>query len=132
MRALIAFCLLNKVDGTLEEAVEGLAFEHAVLEEGQVDELVNNGVLGSVVGNDGGLLVLLLLDGFLGFGFLVFVLLRQLVVLLLVLGSTDGSQTGFLAFQLCLDGLQGLDGGSLALVEHLLHQRMIGIQHDVE
>ena len=40
--------LFDKVDGALEEAVEGLALQHAVLEQSQIDELVDNGVrLGS-------------------------------------------------------------------------------------
>ena len=86
-----------------------------------VDDVVRLGV----VGDDGLFLVLLGLDGFLGLGLLVLVLLCQFVVLLLVLSLTDGGQTGFLSLQFCHDGLQGLGGGSLAVVEHLLHQWVV-------
>ena len=58
-----SFYLFDEVDGALEEAVEGLAFQHAVLEQGQVDELVDDGVALRIVGDDSGLLVLLCLYG---------------------------------------------------------------------
>ena len=128
----INISLLDEVDGALEEAVEGLTFKHTVLKECQVDELVDDGVVLRVVGDDGLLLVFLLLHGFLCFSLLILVFLRQFVVLLLILGCADSCQASFLTFEFALNGLQGLGGLSLAVAEHLLDERMVGIEHDVE
>lgn len=97
--------LFDQFHTALEEAVEGLALEHAVLEQGQIDELVDNGVRLGVIGDDSRLLVLFGLNGFLGLGLLVFVFLSQFVVLLLILCSADGSQTGLLTLSSATMGL---------------------------
>ena len=93
---------------------------------------MDDGVALRVVGDDGGLLVLLGLYSLLGLGLLVLLLLRDLVVLLLVLRRADGCQAGLLTLQLGHDRLQCLGRGGLALVENLLHQRVVGVQHQVE
>ena len=80
-----ALCVLigYQVDGALEEAVEGFALEHAVLKKGEVDELMDYGIVLGVVGEDGVLLFTLLVDGLLGVGLVVFLFLCEFVVLLL-------------------------------------------------
>ena len=49
----------------MEEAVEGLAAQQTILQQGKVDELVDDGVVLGVVGDEGLLLVFLLLELFL-------------------------------------------------------------------
>ena len=91
---------------------------------------MNDAVPFGIVGQQGVLLVLLLADGLLGFGLLVAVLLRELVVLLLVLRLLDGGEASLLAFQLGEDGLQSLCGIALGVGQHTLYQLVVGIQHD--
>ena len=98
--------LLDQVDGALQELVEGFATEHTVLEQGEVDELVDDVVLSGKTVEDFLSLVLLLLDGLLAVGLHIFVVLGQLVGLLARLLLIDGSETGLLTFQLTLDGLK--------------------------
>lgn len=49
----------DELDAAFEELVEGAAFEQAVLQEGDVDELVHHGLPGAVVGEHFGLLLFL-------------------------------------------------------------------------
>ena len=99
---------LDKFYASLEELIECFALQHAVLQECEVNELMDNSVVSSKTAEDVVLLVLLLLDSLLGFSLHVLVVLCQFVVLLLVLLLLDGGETGFLTLELRDDGLQSL------------------------
>ena len=91
--------LFDQIHRTLQEAVERFTFKHPVLKQGEVDELVDNRVAFSIVGNHGLFLVLLFLYGLLGLCLLILILLSQFIVLLLILLLADGCQTSLLTFE---------------------------------
>ena len=91
---------------------------------------MDDSVLLGVVGQNGVLLFLLLVDSLLSFSLLVLIFLRELVVLLLVLRLTDGSQSGFLSLQFAQHGLQGLRSVGFGVGKHTFHEFMVGIKHD--
>ena len=119
------------IDGTLEEGVECGALQHAVLKQGKVDELVHDVVLGGKVGDDLLLLLLLLVDGLLGVGLVVLLLLGDLLRLLLLGLLVQGGQASLESLHLSLDGLQGFGQRGLCIVENAANQRMVAIEHHV-
>lgn len=77
--------LLDHADASLEEGVEGSTLEHAVLQQGEVDELMYDIVVLSIIGYDVVALLLFVAHGLLGVLQVVLLFLGNLLGLLLVL-----------------------------------------------
>lgn len=97
MRFLFYLLLLDQVYATFEELIERLTLQHAILQQSEVDELMNDRVTLGILGNHTLFLVFLLLDSLLSLSLLVFILLCQLVIFLLVLLPTDDGKTCLLS-----------------------------------
>ena len=69
--------LFDQIHASLQELIERFTFKHSVLKQGEVDELVDDRVVLSIVGNHGLFLVLLFLYGLLGFCLLILILLSS-------------------------------------------------------
>ena len=102
--------LLEQADGAFQEAVQTLALEHVVAQQGDVDELMHAVLAGSIGHND------------------VFLLLAQLVQVLLVVLEVFFLVLG----QFLVVLLQGLElgiQGFLGQIDNLLDERMLGVEH---
>lgn len=122
--------LLDHADASLEEGVEGGTLEHAVLQQGEVDELMYDIVVLSVIGYDVVALLLLVVHGLLGVLQVVLLFLGDLLGLLLVLRLVQNSQSGFLSLQLCQYRLQCLGCMLLGIGENLLYELVVAVEHD--
>ena len=115
MKAAFFFSILQKdlsyqFHASFEEFVECFTAKHTVLQEGKVNQLVNNLVVLGGLGNNLLLLVLLFIDSLLRVAQVVFLVLGHFLWLLLVLLLTENGQAGFLSLDLSKDRLQGFLG----------------------
>ena len=92
---------------------------------------MNHLVALGIVGNDGFLLVFLLVEGFFAGSEVVFLLLRNLVILFLVLLLSQHIDACLLSANLALDGLQCFAHSLGLVVEYALHERVVGQEEAV-
>ncbi len=101
------------------------------MQQGEVYELVNDVVVLGIVGNQGIALLLLLVDSLLGVGLVVLFLLGQLVVFLLRLLLVEHLQPCVEPLELTQYRLESFLGVGLFVVENLLDELVVGVEHDV-
>ena len=125
MYTLIKPQLLDHIHTSLEESIERSTLQHTILQQGEVDELMNDIVALGITGDDIIALSLLIADSLLSVVNIILLFLGNLLWLLLALLLMKYCKTSLLTLDLCKDWLQTLGCMSLSILQYLLHQCMI-------
>ena len=117
--------LLNHIHTSLQESIERSALQHTVLQQGEVDELMNDIVVLGIARDDIIALSLLVADSLLCVVNIILLFLGNLLWLLLALLLMKHCKASFLTLDFCKDWLQCIGGVSLSILQYLLHQSVV-------